>query len=176
MVRSFTVMQVDAQLHQRLHIVRRAVSVALRFNENSLGLGPLLGLLLDHWEATPPDGGWLEAQVALYPKRGRPRKSEPACMEPVVALRKKFGKGHELFSRRAGSGSAYKIFFCKFCDMQWSTWESQEAPAQCPRVTGFANIYNPKIWTQKDLLALGFEADEVTWAQPTTPVESEDQR
>lgn len=159
-----TTLTLDAQLHERWSALRAHVSLLLRHTENSLGLQPMLGLLIDHWEQSPPVIGWLEAQAQLYPKRGRPRRSEPASMAPRVALRATELKGHELISRKKDVGSAYRIFYCKHCSMMWSTWDFKEPPAQCVRVAGFSAIYTPKIWKKKDLLLEGFELDEVAWA------------
>lgn len=137
----------------------------MRFSDSSLGLGSMLGILIDHWEQNPPSYEWMKETLALYPKRGRPRRSESASMEPRVALRLHDRKGHDLFTKKNKGGSAYKVYYCKHCTLFWSTHDSDQPPSHCPRKYGFSTFYSQKVWKKSELLALGFEKDEVAWAQ-----------
>lgn len=168
MARLTTCVQLDAQLHERWTKLRFEVSDRLRFNENSLGLQPMLGLLLDHWEHSPPDKDWLKIQAELYPKRGRPRRSQEVEMKPQrVALKSSTIRGHEVIYPRSSAG---RIRYCKSCDMVWipeAFGNLPEPPAPCP-ATSTVNFYNlrPDLWTKSELLALHFGLDEVEWADP----------
>lgn len=166
MARLTTTVSLDAQLHERIVQLKMHVGTTLNFNENTVGLGVMLGLLLDHWEVTPPSVTWLEAQLRLYPKRGRPRRSQQVTFEPRIAMRSVDVKGHELFCRKRDFNAPYQTWFCRHCNMSYSTWDTKIAPATCPRKKGFQTIYEEKIWTKNELLSLGFETDEVEWAAP----------
>jgi len=172
MARMVVGLQLDAQLHERISVLKRHVSLQLRLTENSLGLQPTIGLLLDHWEASPPSAEWLAAQAELYPKRGRPRRSEAASLEPRVALRKSISKGHDVVFRRATHGSPHRVYVCKNCSMAYNTYDFHVPPAACPRVAGFSSLFHLHTWKKSELLAFGFEADEVGWAINDEPPET----
>lgn len=164
MPRHITTLQIEFELHKRISAVRDHVSSELRHSERSLGLGPMLGLLVDHWQQHPPDPEWLKAQASLYPRRGRPSRAVNGTI--IKGAPPKSNLGHEMFSKKAQGGSAYKIVYCKLCSMQFSTWDSPTPPARCPGDGITISIYNPKRWTKSELLAEGFEPSEVEWADP----------
>lgn len=162
MPRHITTLQIEFDVHKRIIGIRDHVSMELRFNERSLGLGAMLGLLVDHWQQHPPSPEWLHEQAQLYPKRGRPSR---AVNGTVIGnpISKKAILGHELFKKKI-EGSTYEMFYCKRCNMQFNTWDSKTPPARCPGDGVTFSIYTPKRWTKNELLAEGFEASEVEWA------------
>lgn len=162
MARMVTSVQLDVDYYNRLANARATASSEIRFNDRSLGLGPMLGLLLDHWEQHPPTPEWLRERAQVYPKRGRPPKQVKGT--PVSDPNEKRRLGyHEILTRRREEKAPHKINFCKNCTMEWATWDTPRPPAQCPAKTGFSTIYNQKKWTKSELLAAGFEPDEVEW-------------
>lgn len=164
MARMVTTVQVDAELYNRLADLRGAVSLELRFSERSLGLAPMLGLLLDHWKDNPPTNEWLRERAKLYPRRGRPPKHIVGSPLTDPNAKKKL-LGHEIFERRRDANAPHHLFRCKNCTMLWATWDFPSPPARCPLRDGSViSIYSPKVYTKSELLADGFEADEVEWA------------
>lgn len=161
MPRHITTLQIEFELHRRISQIRDHVSLELRHSAKSLGLGPMLGLLVDHWQQHPPDAEWLASQAALYPKRGRPSRAVNGTVigNPATSDRM---RGHEVFTRRLATG-AHKIYFCRHCTMSWSTWDFDRPPSPCPKDGVTISIYQPKRWTKSELLASGFEEDEVAW-------------
>ena len=159
MARLISTVNIDPQVHERWSNLRNHVSVLLRYNEHSIGLGAMLGLLMDHWENTPPSLDWLKVQAERYPKRGRPRKSAPASMDPVVAMRKKTLKGHDVFCKRKNPGKMY----CKKCTLIWDFRADNTPPYDCPTISSLS-MCNWKTWTKSELRELNFEEDEIQWA------------
>lgn len=156
-----TGIQLDAQLHERIFRLKEGISEGLTFNRNSLGISAMLGLLLDHWEHVPPAHEWLKVQAELYPKRGRPRKSEPADMTPIIAGKKQSLKGHDLFRRRKNPG---RYAMCKNCNLTWDTINDSSPAYKCPTIDGSLAWLQRKIWTKSELRGLNFEDDEIQWA------------
>lgn len=164
MVRHVTSLQLDIDLYNRIADLRAGVSLLLRFAEKSLGVAPMLGLLVDHWQNTPPTEEWIRERSKLYPKRGRPPKHVTGYI-PVDPNDARKAIGHKLVGRRRDEKAPHRIIFCKQCTMQWATWDFPTPPARCPLADGSVpSIYNPKRWTKNELLALNFEADEIEWA------------
>lgn len=160
MPRTITTIQVDVELYNRIANLRRHVSTDLRFNERSLGLGPMLGLLIDHWQAHPPTPEWLHDRAALYPKRGRPPKHvQGSVVQPKT---KDFELGHVLMEREI-PGSAYRLVMCRRCNMKFTTYDHDRPPAHCPGDGRVSTLYTPKTWTKIELLAAGFAESEVAW-------------
>lgn len=159
MARLIATVNLDAQVHERWSQLRYKVSELLRYNAHSLGLGPMLGLLLDHWEENPPDLEWLKVKEISYPKRGRPRRSDPANMTPVVALKKVNTKGHVLFTGRR----PMRYHFCRNCNLMWDPAMDRKPTYDCPTI-GTYSMLERKVWTKADLRALNFEEDEIQWA------------
>lgn len=165
MARHITTIQIEAELYNRIANLRAAVSDELRFNERSLGLAPMLGLLVDHWQNQPPSSEWLREREKLYPKRGRtPRQITGTLVQSPLS--KKATLGHEIFKKKI-KGSTYEMVYCKRCSMQFNTWDTPTPPARCPGDGVTISIYNPKRWTKSELLAEGFGEREVEWADPS---------
>jgi hypothetical protein len=166
MPRFVTTIQIEADLHNRIAELRGAVSMDLRFSERSLGLAPMLGLLVDHWKQHPPDPEWLKNQAQLYPKRGRPPKHVAGTAIKTTGEKwhdEKVTRGHELLERRCDEGRPHRTIWCKRCSMMWSTWDFDRPPALCPKDGKVSSLYQPKVWTKIELLAAGFAEDEVAW-------------
>lgn len=166
MPRYVTTIQVDAEIHNRLVEVRSRLSSEQRGNENSIGLAPMLSLLLDHWQQNQPPELWLNERVQLYPKRGRPPRQLPGTAIRTSGERWRDQvqtKDHELIAPAKLTGTAHPVYHCKHCNMVWSTWDFKRPPAVCPRDGKFSSLYQPKAWTKIELLALGFTDDEVAW-------------
>lgn len=164
MSRHVTTVQFDVDTYNRFSDVRAAVSLELRHHDRSLGLAPMLGLLVDHWQQHPPSPEWLKERAALYPKRGRPPKHVVGSLLQNPNDHKK-AIGHKLVWRRREESAPHRIVFCKQCNMQWATWDTPTPPARCPLADGSVpSIYTPKRWSKNELLLEGFEADEVDWA------------
>ena len=159
--RTVTTLQLDVEIYNRIASIREHVSEELRFNGRSLGLAPMLGLLVDYWQQNPPSREWLEERAKLYPKRGRPPKQIKGTK---IGLVDRGMLGHEVFWKKEHQGTPYKILYCKRCSMIWNTWDGEKPGARCPGDGITVSMYSPKVWTKNELLLEGFEADEVEWA------------
>jgi hypothetical protein len=81
--KSYRQLLLDEKVHERLLAVRSRIS-ELFFNvEGTLGMGNVIGILMDHLEHSPPDVGWLRQKVLEAPRRGRPRRSKPDSRFPT---------------------------------------------------------------------------------------------
>lgn len=164
MAKHVVMVPLDVQVHERLHRMRNAISDETRHKENSLGLCPTIGLLLDWWEKSPPDFQWLKQQVELYPKRGRPRKTEAAELTPRIAGKRDPYKGHDVVYR-SRHGEPHALMVCKNCSLEQMTDLSALPAFTCPAKFGWSTTYVVKRWTKRELIArLHFEPHEVEWA------------
>jgi len=71
MGKSYRQVMVATDDFEKLDTVKRAVAELFLHNENAIGLGSMIGILVDHWSEGPPDRMWLRARLEETPKRGR---------------------------------------------------------------------------------------------------------
>lgn len=159
MATSYTMVPVRPDVHERLLAVRARVSEMFRSNEGSLGLSPMLVVLLEHFENAPPDLDWLRAVVEAQPRRGRPRRSKP------VTKVDEWGKEVVVQPRRGPSAQGR-------LEHRWTSPKANPDLSVCMRCDDFrpegrgSTHCKPmdKPWTKKQLLPFGFTAEELAWA------------
>lgn len=160
MMSTFRRLNLDTGIYYELAGLRRQTSDRLTHNEHSMGIGVMIGLLLDHWRFVPPHDDWLKARLAVYPKRGRPHKHEPTAADPVIALRKQGRKGHRLITGKAHCGT---IYYCLCCTMCWNLEANPTPYGECPTLVDFGHYRSRKDypWTREQLLEAKFDEEEI---------------
>lgn len=160
---SYRTVMVREDVLEQLRLVRTGVSRLVRCNEMSLGMSPMVKILLDHFEKVPPDVQWLRERVAAAPKRGRPpitgeveKTNQWGEIEvvnrPRPKTRAKGGLGHVFVSPKANPS----LSVCKHCS------EFKTGPnGTYPQGRGIPCGPDARRHTKEELLALQFTEEEV---------------
>lgn len=158
MPKRYVAIQIDAQVFDRLHARRAALSQDSLRADNGLGVGATIGVLLDWWEQNPPqDIEAIRKLVKPYPERGRPRKVGSGPLV-YVAGKKDLWYGHQFAIPKAHP----HMHFCKVCEGWWDQHDYPKPLHPCPAVTPSSLRLMTR--TKKDFLVVGFTSDEVEWA------------
>ena len=160
MARAYVNVPIDAQVFERLQVVKQRSSDLAFQTDNTISISAAIGLLLDHWQECAPDLEWLRAQAKLYPRRGRPKRTEKDVPRLYVGGKLDPDRGHEFAT--PASNPALRV--CKHCQFFFRTDDiyGNTPPHYCPRFHAASVIKNTP-FNREQLLGFGFTEAEVTW-------------
>lgn len=143
-------------VHDDLDTIRLAVSELIGGSPGIVGLSGMVRLMLEHWKEHTPPVEWTKQKMKFLPLRGRPRVSSPKDLPAIHG--RGLRRGEHTFLVPRGKP---EFMVCKWCCTTRDHGHLVLGLNSCWKTGGTSY---PVEWKKSQLLAMGFQADEVEWA------------